>query len=192
MNQKDRHQEVTPLQVVALVGVVASLILWLENRRLTGLLEDAAMDHLTGMYTRKQLMRRLKRLEMSERAMPLSVIYIDIDDLKPINDGFGHHAGDLHLKNVADIIEINIRPGDISGRVGGDEFLVALPNTGPDEAKIVADRLRRVCAESATDHPISISMGIATRYSSAIPIEQVIHDADERMYADKAARKASA
>ncbi len=184
------HDKVSFLHIAAAISLAASIILLIENRRLNRLLGDAVHDHLTGLHTRKQLMKHLKRLEAGgAKSLPLSIIFIDVDGLKPINDEFGHRAGDLHLKTIANIIELNTHSGDISGRFGGDEFLIALSNTDFDEATLVAERLRCICESTPSKHPLSVSIGVATRWDVTIPIDQVIHESDERMYEEKERKK---
>ncbi|MFA6963268.1 MAG: GGDEF domain-containing protein [Patescibacteria group bacterium] len=188
MNRK--NDSVICLSAIALIGIAATAILTVENRRLASLLEEAATDHLTGIPTRRHLMRSLKRLEMGGvRSLPLAVLVIDANGLKETNDLHGHKAGDRLLQVIAEIIIENVRPNDIFGRLGGDEFIIVLPNTDLDGAELVAKRLQTACASSYFKYPVSVSIGIAVREDLSKPIDKIIHEADQEMYKAKAAYK---
>jgi diguanylate cyclase (GGDEF)-like protein len=125
---------------------------------------------------------------------PLAVLYLDLDDFKHVNDRFGHHAGDSVLKMAADRIRRGSRAGDVPARVGGDEFVVLLPNAaGIDTARTAADRVADALAEPYTIGGNQIrcaaSIGLLMvdrRYSDP---SVVLRDADRAMYAAKQAGK---
>ena len=188
MNQD--HDKVSFLHIAAAIGFLATLILWLENKRLSSLLEEAAIDHLTGIPTRRHLMRNLKRLEVGgDRSLPLAVLIIDANGLKETNDKHGHKAGDRLLQVIAEMLIENVRPNDIFGRLGGDEFIIVLPNTSLEGAERVATRLHTACANSYFKYPVSVSIVIAVREDSSKTIDRVIHEADQAMYRAKAEYK---
>lgn len=117
------------------------------------ILKNATLDALTGFYNRHQLDERIKQ-EVSgakRKNHPLSVIMTDIDFFKKVNDSFGHAAGDLVLKTVAQIIKSELREYDIAGRYGGEEFTILLPFTKIDEAQTVAERLRKTVSKKTID-----------------------------------------
>jgi len=101
-------------------------------------------DKLTGTYTRKffenAIETQLKKASREKSQM--SIIMIDIDKFKSINDNYGHQKGDEILSKVGNILLKNIRPTDICCRYGGEEFVIILPDTGPSEAEALAERLR--------------------------------------------------
>ena len=153
----------------------------------------ATHDRLTGIANRETLLTTL--VGEVERAVrhykPLSVAFIDIDRFKPINDTYGHNSGDAVLRQVAAIVADNIRPSDLFGRYGGEEFMLILPETMPDEAAEVAERLRVVVAqtplliarEQSTN--VTISIGIAGGRGSELQLDALVDQADAAMYAAK-------
>ena len=130
----------------------------------------AMTDALTDLPNRRALSEHLARFvaDAARTGLPFSVIAIDIDGLKSVNDSFGHDAGDQMLRNFAKAIHEAIRGSDVGLRVGGDEFLILLPRTTPVFAKRVAERLIETASMAAQFRPTRFSYGIATQ------------DADER------------
>ena len=129
----------------------------------------ATHDRLTGVANRETLLTTLvAEVERATRHHKwLSVAFIDIDRFKPINDTFGHNSGDAVLRQVASLIADNVRASDLFGRYGGEEFMLILPETAPDEAAVLAEKLRSlVMAEPMViagnqQLQITISAGIA-------------------------------
>lgn len=126
----------------------------------------ATTDPLTGLRNRAVLDEQLARMQaLAERSgRPYALAALDLDNLKELNDGSGHEAGDRALVAVADAIRGTIRGSDIGVRIGGDEFLILLPETGPEEAERVGRRLTKAlrAAQPAGDRqPVSLSAGIA-------------------------------
>ena len=124
----------------------------------------------------------------------LSVIFIDIDNLKTINDTYGHAAGDLALKNAASAMQGCIRAGlDWAARYGGDEFVICLNNVGNDEAELTAEKLRRsinALAIPTSDGSVGISasLGVQTM-QEPVTAEEMLRLADEKMYEAKRSGK---
>ena len=121
----------------------------------------------------------------------LSVAFIDIDHFKTVNDTHGHEAGDLVLRGVADILRTNTRQTDLVGRYGGEEFVIVLPETSPEDAAAIAEKLRRLvlkerfsCASGA-EIAVSVSIGIAGGQAQQIRVDQLLRDADAAMYSAK-------
>jgi diguanylate cyclase (GGDEF)-like protein len=135
------------------------------------------------------LQRDLDRAVRGEDALQL--LYIDIDDLKEINDSFGHGAGDVVLRAVARAFELTTRSSDVVARIGGDEFLVARLGEGDDGAALhLANRILRQLATTVAvvdDHriPIRCSVGIATSGPTDIRIDSVMKRADTALYEAK-------
>jgi diguanylate cyclase (GGDEF)-like protein len=120
-------------------------------------------DALTGLYNRRFFEEELKRLD-TQRNLPLTVVMIDIDGLKLVNDAFGHETGDLLLKKTADILARGCRADDIIGKVGGDEFIILLPRTNSQEAKTMIYRIYKdIKKEKVEAVNISVSCGCSTK-----------------------------
>ncbi len=143
-------------------------------------------DGLTGLYNRGYFDETLTRLE-GGRQYPISIVMVDVDHMKMINDSLGHIAGDIMLKNVSRILTTAFRTEDIVARIGGDEFAVVMPNTGETEAKKVLHRVRHVLHQhnsTNNSHALSLSMGVSTT-NQKIKLSDLLKKADAEMYADK-------
>jgi diguanylate cyclase (GGDEF)-like protein len=148
---------------------------------------EALKDPLTGLFNHRAFQERLEEeLRRAERARaPVSLIALDIDDFKVINDTLGHAAGDEALRLLADAIRAELRPGDACGRLGGDEFMIVLPGAAVESADRVVARLRARTAElavGASDQPITFSSGIAGFPEHALGKDDLLHLADGAMY----------
>ena len=149
-------------------------------------------DKLTDLYNRTYMEEEIDRLDTA-RQLPTSVIMIDVNGLKIINDTYGHKKGDQLLKIVADILRNAVRQEDIVARWAGDEFIILLPQTGKLTAEKIAKRIKDECKEREfQDIPISLGVGINTKSSQDQDIYEVIHKADEKMYQDKLTESRSA
>jgi diguanylate cyclase (GGDEF)-like protein len=160
----------------------------------------AIHDRLTGLFNRIRIDEKLKaELLRSDRyGGTFSVILIDIDGFKPINDRFGHLAGDHVLRELAGLIDRDVRETDLAGRWGGDEFIIVLPETGMESAYALAERIRRDFSErrfDATDgaeFPVTISCGIA-EHRPGDTVVSLFERADQALYeAKKQGRNRSA
>jgi two-component system, cell cycle response regulator len=163
-----------------------------ELRLLNGQLKEmASRDFLTGCYNRRHI-EALGQREI-ERAWrygtPLSVLMIDLDVFKQVNDTQGHDAGDAALKRVAASLQNALRANDLLGRFGGDEFLILLPESGNEQARATAERLQQQTQEHTA---ISISVGVATLRRDDT-LESLAVRADQQLLAAKreSHRKAS-
>ena len=142
-------------------------------------------DSLTGLYNRRFIEKEMERLD-TERQLPLSIIMIDVNGLKIINDAFGHKKGDELIAKVADILRSSLRHEDIIARWGGDEFLILLPQTGREETRELVKRLKGSCAATMGDElPISLGIGTAIKETPEEDIADIVDKADNIMYKDK-------
>jgi len=161
--------------------------------------EESLTDQLTGLpNTRFMFLHLSRELARADRLQTeVSLMLLDLDDFKEINDTFGHHTGDLALREVANALRTAIRPYDICIRYAGDEFIVVLPGCGPDEAESKRAELQRavdnVEFEVRPDlHiPLLVSAGIAVFPADGTTYETLLAHADSRMYRDKSQRKAA-
>jgi len=150
----------------------------------------ATYDGLTGLLNRQAVMERAETELARARRTRTSVgaIMIDVDHFKRVNDGRGHLQGDRVLVAIAQILTDQVRPYDLVGRWGGEEFLVVLPDARPQDAQLVAERVRRTIAESeiALDGGesihVQVSAGVAARVPDGSPIDSLIKEADDALY----------
>jgi diguanylate cyclase (GGDEF)-like protein len=145
----------------------------------------AIMEGLTGLYNQSYFYQRLEEelARASRSKYPLSILFMDVDGLKDINDTRGHLTGDKVLKLIARNIKSNIRKMDIAFRYGGDEFVVILPQADQDKAFLVAERIR----EKIKKMPFSLglSIGIASFPQDAKKLRELLDKADQAMYQAK-------
>jgi diguanylate cyclase (GGDEF)-like protein len=151
----------------------------------------AETDELTGLSNRRSIVKMLnEQISRGRRGTACSVALIDIDWFKRINDGFGHPVGDEVLRRIALTMSANIRDGDKIGRYGGEEFLLVLPDTTDEAAKLILERLRLIVAELdwnaiASGITATISAGIAT-LAPDDGSDDILARADRALYAAKA------
>ncbi|MDD3846337.1 MAG: diguanylate cyclase [Syntrophorhabdaceae bacterium] len=148
-------------------------------------------DGLTGVFNHGCIVGELAtEIERSRRyEYPFSVLLLDVDDFKLVNDRYGHLAGDQVLKNISRIVKENLRSIDKVGRYGGEEFLVILPETSSEKAMVVAERLRRAIGDSfveAENHQVyaTVSGGLAS-YTPGRQYKELIKEADDNLYRAK-------
>jgi len=144
-------------------------------------------DALTGLYNRAYFEEELERYNFP-RYYPLSIMMVDTNGLKAINDTFGHHEGDRLLQHLASLLNYISRKGDVIARLGGDEFTILLPSTSSQEASMICERIRKICEEDKTEPAYlrpSIALGHATQKGEYQNTEVLLKEADKRMYQDK-------
>ena len=178
-----------------LVCIVASIALahLAVGDRLRGSLRNAAFrDPLTRLYNRRYVFKVLRdELKRYRRyADPFSVMLIDADHFKKINDRFGHRAGDTALKAIADACRKSVRDIDTVGRFGGEEFIILLPHTKAADAAIVAERIRAAMLESrivwqGEQLEVTLSLGVAEAGLHADSFDDLITAADYALYTAK-------
>ena len=157
----------------------------------------AYRDAVTGLYNHRYFREQLSHeLERSTRyGQPLSLILMDMNNFKEINDRYGHFMGDKFLGLVGEVIDRQIRASDVGARYGGDEFVIVLPNTSQEEAAATGDKLviavSSCAAMTASGETVElgVSYGVATFPSDAKTAGELIQQADARLYAVKASRK---
>ncbi len=179
------------LKMLEIIGSqVASII---ENIKLLNRLENMAYtDGLTALFNYRYFIRELeKEIKRGERYdYEISLIMIDIDDFKRVNDLFGHDIGNIVLKKLSEILSSGIRDIDIIARYGGEEFVILLPNTKKENAQILAERLRKNVKErfeidSQGLPPITITLGISSFPQDATNMYELIKKADIALYTGK-------
>jgi diguanylate cyclase (GGDEF)-like protein len=154
----------------------------------------ATIDPLTGIANRQAVLARVDD-ELTRAARyrhPLSVLLVDLDHFKRLNDAYGHEAGDVVLRHVARLLAESVRMVDLAGRYGGEEFLIVLPETDPDAAAALAEKLRRIVAGSEVRLPggelvtVTLSGGVAGGPGELLQSDALVRDADAAMYSAKA------
>jgi diguanylate cyclase (GGDEF)-like protein len=116
------------------------------------------------------------------------MLLLDLDELKKINDNYGHLVGSRAICRLGDILRIHCRAVDTAARYGGDEFALVLPESQEDEARRVANRIREVLANDDEQPPLSASIGISVYRGDGERIEKLLSEADQDLYAEKAKR----
>jgi len=174
-------------------AAVFTLFGYVLGRQADRLAQLAVTDGLTGLQNARALQERLRR-EVTRSAryrQPLSLLLIDLDGLKAINDRLGHDAGSRALRHVAVVIHSQLRLSDFGARWGGDEFALVAPNTAALEAAALAERVRSLVANDPAGRfvpPVTISIGIATfDPDQDIQTDPVVmmHAADSALYQAK-------
>lgn len=155
------------------------------------LVELSTTDSLTKIYNRRHFLELArKEFERSSRmGLQLTMLILDVDHFKTINDTYGHQAGDEVLLAVCKVVDNSLRDYDIFGRYGGDEFTIIFPQTELIQSMKVAERLENSVQELRIDcvrnHKLSLSGGLAAKTSTHKDLESLIKDADEALYRAK-------
>ncbi|WP_159438597.1 GGDEF domain-containing protein [Desulforamulus ferrireducens] len=161
----------------------------LQINRINEMEQELCLDSMTGLYNKSYLLRAaLLEVERNKRyAQPFSIIFIDLDNFKEINDTYGHKMGDSVIVKVAEKIKKTVRTIDVPVRYGGDEFVILMPQTTYEGAKSLLVRLQEKV--SLIDIPckfkLDISGGISTFPNDSKDLEQLFDLADKRMYKNK-------
>lgn len=179
-------------ELVSFESLTTSLIYPLRNGlKYHAALQSALLDPLTGTGNRASMSKTLQRdMDTALRFhQPLSVIMLDIDFFKRINDNFGHACGDLVLIEVANLLKAQLRNTDAVFRFGGEEFLITLPNTDADQVCRAGERIRRGIEKLELDYAgqsvrLSVSLGCAVMQAKEEQ-DSLLHRADQALYAAK-------
>jgi diguanylate cyclase (GGDEF)-like protein len=169
-----------------------------DVRHMSVLEQESITDPLMGIYNRRYLERRLTSevARASRYGMPLSVLLLDIDHFKRINDSYGHQVGDVVLAELAQLIVNTVRTTDIVTRYGGEEIMVIAPSTPLRTAANLAERLRKIIEHRPFDVPaklhrklkalhITVSVGVACFGQNANDFQSLIQSTDEALYRAK-------
>ena len=168
-------------------------LLLIEDKHREVVSRLAQLDPLTEAYNRRTFIELAEReLQRCQRyGKSLSLIVLDLDHFKQVNDTLGHQAGDAVLRHVRTMAEQCLRTHDIFARYGGEEFIILAPETGPEGGKVLAERLRAAIAGTPVGGGLAVtaSVGIASRVSGSLSssLDNMIAEADRAMYAAKAA-----
>jgi diguanylate cyclase (GGDEF)-like protein len=192
--QTRRLNAFEPAAITIFQTMAAQLSNAIANAKLYQEVEQLAiLDSLVGIYNRRHWFELTARefYRAVRYQKPLSLILLDIDHFKQVNDTYGHPLGDEVLRSLSRICEKNIRTADLVGRYGGEEFLVVLPETDEVEAVQIAERLRLATEEMRVaskneDVQVTISLGVATLVAEIdTNLEQLVKRADEALYQAK-------
>jgi diguanylate cyclase (GGDEF)-like protein len=187
------QQRATYIYVMLTTAVVQGCLGYLLGRQTDRLAELSETDTLTGLPNRRALRRRLadEMRRASRYATPLSLLVLDVDGLKRINDRGGHAAGDRAIRRVAEAVTATLRASDLGARWGGDEFAIVMPNATSAAAHHLGERLMTHLFEhpdSDVDGPVTVSIGI-TVFDPAVTPHRTLNDltlaADQALYAAK-------
>lgn len=185
-----------PVHLARLAAFTAQAALALQNAQLFEQVQTMAMtDPLTGSYNRRYFFELAERdFEYARRySRPLALIMMDVDHFKLVNDTFGHLAGDLALRQVAEVCQARLRKTDLFARYGGEEFIVLLPETTKEAASSLAETLRDQVAEIEMETRrgslrVTVSIGVSELTDGKdeeMTVEQLIEEADRALYRAK-------
>lgn len=196
LDAQQRQQETSRLYLALAAVIAISLALlagtlWRSRRRF---ITQAQTDSLTGIANRRHFLQRAQQVARRTRHQPqtASVLVLDIDHFKLINDAHGHQAGDAAIRHVATHANACLRNGDVFGRTGGEEFAALLPATDEAEAWSVAERIREIIEKTPLIHhgehiQLTVSIGLMSGPLTGENIETLIQSADKVMYRAKSA-----
>ncbi|OZI63728.1 GGDEF domain-containing protein [Bordetella genomosp. 1] len=179
------------LGVLVMPSLTLGFIMMIHDRMLADREREANIDFLTGVLSRKAWWSEVERLGAQVRRgrTPLALLILDIDHFKRINDTIGHPGGDAVLRHFASLAATTLRASDVLGRLGGEEFVVALPGTALQEARLVAERMLAAvaavpCRYGDKEWSYTFSAGL-TRWDGVQPLQDVMERADRALYAAK-------
>ncbi|AAC06416.1 GGDEF domain-containing protein [Aquifex aeolicus] len=193
MRSKDKDSEIYELKVAVIKMIETLKKILIETSKEKTLYERMALtDPLTGLYNRRVFTEMAeKELAKAKRyGYNFSILMIDIDNFKKINDTYGHDVGDLVLKKISEILKRNVRGADLVARFGGEEFIVMLSNTNLNGAVKKAEQLRRMIEQTPIELPngeklrVTVSIGVST-YRGHESLEELIKEADQALYEAK-------
>jgi diguanylate cyclase (GGDEF)-like protein len=195
LHMDSSFQMVFYIYMSSLATVVPPFMIWLVFRRLTDdLSQMAARDPMTQLLNRRGLSEALEQHFNLHNAAPAYLLLLDVDHFKRINDTYGHQAGDTVLRHVADVLRTTVRRGDLTGRIGGEEFVAVCLDSDDVGVVQLAERLRAAVEEQAIhvsghDKPLhcTVTIGVSPRFASGHALEKAMRAADAALYQGKAA-----
>lgn len=182
------------LYIALLLMFLASIALWLYRLKRSQLrfMRLAQQDSLTGIYSRQHFVdaAELALRQAAKSTRSACLILMDLDHFKLVNDTYGHGVGDMVLKRTVAACQAHLRPRDVFGRLGGEEFAIFLPECGPAQAREKAEMIRQAIAATPVngetrDVAISASFGVASTHRSGYELRQLMIDADNALYRAK-------
>ena len=148
-------------------------------------------DYMTGLLNRRSFENNMKEMD-TDYNLPISIIFIDVNGLKMVNDTFGHTSGDKLIMEAAQVLKTNCRKSDLVARVGGDEFVMLLIKTEPEAAKLIAEKLEDDFSQKKINIiSCSIATGVDTKFNQYQEIEKIVENAESEMYKEKIASRKS-
>lgn len=195
LHMDSSFQMVFYIYMSSLATVVPPFMIWLVFRRLTDdLSQMAARDPMTQLLNRRGLSEALEQHFNLHNVAPAYLLLLDVDHFKRINDTYGHQAGDTVLRHVADVLRTTVRRGDLTGRIGGEEFVAVCLDSDDVGVVQLAERLRAAVEEQAIhvsghDEPLhcTVTIGVSPRFASGHALEKAMRAADAALYQGKAA-----
>jgi len=195
LHMDSRFQMIFYIYMSTLATIVPPAIVWLVLRRLTDSLRNiAARDPMTNLLNRRGLADALKQYFNARQAAPACLLLLDVDHFKRINDTYGHQAGDEVICQVADLLRATVRRGDLTGRIGGEEFVAIFLNADTQGVTFLAERLRANIESQAikvagADQSLrcTVTIGISPHFHGVQGLEDALRQADSALYRGKAA-----
>ncbi|MEZ5425699.1 MAG: GGDEF domain-containing protein [Pyrinomonadaceae bacterium] len=186
------HTLVFGLVFISILILTFSFSLMINDKFMAEILRLATLDALTEIYNRAALEKLInKEMDRSKRyGLPMSILLLDLDHFKKVNDNYGHQVGDFTLKTLVQSITKVLRDHDILGRFGGEEFMILLPDTDLKNSQIVAERVRRMVEKTKirmgkTTLKVTISIGLATLRKEGDNFQDLFRRADLGLYKAK-------
>ena len=169
--------------------LLTSLILSMLKGALDHEKELARLDPLTGIANRRHFFELIEA-EINRACRydhPFSIVHMDLDNFKTVNDRFGHSTGDTLLRLVVETIQKNIRATDTIARLGGDEFAILLPETGTESARVITHKVQNINLDvmQRNGWPVTLSMGVVTFISPPSTVDEILKISDDLMYGAK-------
>ena len=178
--------------MLALSPLILCIISQNRNDLFKRVLYLANHDSLTRTMNRHFFFQKGEYLLQHSKSVQFSLIMLDIDHFKRLNDHFGHHVGDKVLQHFAEIIRSNLRSQDLFARIGGEEFVILLWDTKPSKAQFIAERIRELVAKTPMYQPdgsplsITVSLGITHQHAPlSQDLQQLINTTDQALYQAK-------
>ncbi|WP_159917322.1 GGDEF domain-containing protein [Pantoea sp. 18069] len=195
LHMDSRFQLVFYIYMSSLATVLPPSIVWLVLRRLTDDLRNmAARDPMTQLLNRRGLSDALELHFNARNAAPACLLLMDVDHFKRINDTHGHQVGDTVLCRVADVLRTTVRRGDLTGRIGGEEFVAICLDVDSAGIMRLAERLRAGIEDQAIEVPgcdhllrMTVTVGVSHHFASTHALEAAMQEADAALYRGKAA-----